>query len=112
VKRQRAAGPWTIAAMIQDGFLTAWLPKLAAGERCEFVSATSADELGELCQRAEDAISCEEFTEVFVAADMQQQRLRRLQRAWNNVSVPDCYEYLQLVAVRTMDEPAMELLVR
>ena len=51
-KRQRAAGPWTINALVKEGVLPPWQPILGRGERCVFVSSTSADELRELAERA------------------------------------------------------------
>lgn len=51
VKRQRAAGPWSVAALIAEGALSNWPAKLAAGEECVFVSTTEAAVLRELSKR-------------------------------------------------------------
>ncbi len=39
-KRQRAAGPWSLSALVSEGVVQPWRGNLARGERCVFVSTT------------------------------------------------------------------------
>src|SRR5690242_18022200 len=58
-KRQRAAGAWTVNALVTDGVVSPWQGILGRGERCVFVASTGADELRELVDRANSATSWE-----------------------------------------------------
>lgn len=63
-KRQRAAGPWTVNALVTEGVLQPWQPDLVRGKRCVFVCSTGAEELRELTDRAKPAHSWHEFEAV------------------------------------------------
>ena len=55
VKRQRAAGNWSIRALRANDVLGPWWPKLTAGDTCWFVSGVGAPELKELADRSRSA---------------------------------------------------------
>ncbi|MCZ2819740.1 hypothetical protein O2V63_05305 [Modestobacter sp. VKM Ac-2977] len=103
-KRQRAAGPWTVNAMANDGILQPWWAKLKKGDQCVFVSGTGATELHELTERAIDAADWQEFHTEFLKAKDPADHFKRLRRAWSNPSEEEVYRALHLVNVRTIDE--------
>ncbi|MCX2950200.1 PIN domain-containing protein [Lentzea sp. NEAU-D7] len=111
-KRQRDTGAWTIAAMANEGFLQAWLPKLQAGGHCVFASGTSADELRELCERARDAQTWAEYDEHFLVAEQQRTRFTRLRNLWVGIDDEHVFKNLRRVDVQTMDERNLAELVR
>ncbi len=104
VKRQRAAGPWTVNALDAEGVLSPWQANLARGEQCVFVSSTSADELRELADRARSATSWAEFNKEFLAAGSVRVGFERLQRAWSGLSEEAVFDALRQVTVRTIGE--------
>lgn len=103
-KRQRAAGPWTVNALVTEGVLPPWQANLRRGERCVFVASTGADELRELTDRARAAESWDEFDREFLAAKGVHTSFERLQRAWKGLSKEDVYLALRRVTVRTIGE--------
>jgi hypothetical protein len=103
-KRQRAAGPWTVNALITEGVLPSWQANLRRGERCVFVASTGADELRELGDRARTAESWDEFDTEFLAAKYVRTGFERLQRAWKGLSEEDVYRALRRVWVRAIGE--------
>jgi hypothetical protein len=82
VKRQNNRGSWTIQRLETAGVLAPWWPKLQHGDRCVFVSATSAQELAELAERASGTESWAQFHEHFIASESQRKPFDRLCRAW------------------------------
>lgn len=103
-KRQRAAGPWTVSALVSEGVVQPWRANLARGERCVFVSTTGADEVRELADRARSAESWDEFDGEFLRAEDVRKRFDRLRRAWNNPPQPEVHEALRHVQIRTIGE--------
>ncbi|WP_285690932.1 hypothetical protein [Actinoplanes sp. NBRC 103695] len=101
-KRQRSNGAWTLAALLKEGFLQQWLPKLRAGDTCIFSSTTSADELRQLCASAQDAIDLAEFEKEFLGSG-RRKKFEALKRAWNVVDSDEAYRLLGLVRVDTID---------
>jgi hypothetical protein len=104
VKRQRASGSWTVSSLVTEGVLAPWQANLARGDRCVFVSSTSADELRELADRARSAQSWNEFGAEFLAAADARARFERLQRAWPGLAAADIFQALQRVTIRTIGE--------
>ncbi|HET8617404.1 MAG TPA: hypothetical protein VFM27_00495 [Acidimicrobiales bacterium] len=103
-KRQRGGGPWTVNALVTEAVLPPWQSNLAGGDRCAFVSSTSADELRELADRSRSAESWDEFDQEFLAAAEVRARFERLQRAWPDLADTDVYLALQRVRVSTIGE--------
>src|SRR6266542_7142080 len=103
-KRQRAAGPWTVNALVTEGVLPPWQSVLSRGERCAFVSSTGADELRELADRARSAQSWDEFDKEFLAAAGPRAGFERLQRAWPDLAEESVFAALQRVTVWTIGE--------
>ncbi|HVF05242.1 MAG TPA: NACHT domain-containing protein [Frankiaceae bacterium] len=106
-KRQRAAGPWTLNALISEGVLPPWQPALAQGQRCVFVCSTGADELRELAEHADDAESWEEFESAFLSSAKKRAGFERLRRAWPNMTDQMVFAALQGVTVRSIGEPEL-----
>lgn len=104
-KRQRAAGPWTVNALVTEGVLPPWQTVLRRGERCVFVSSTGADELRELAERARSAQSWAEFDTEFLAAATARTGFERLQRAWPDLAEEGVFAALQRITVQTIGEP-------
>mgnify|MGYP001267349719 CR=1 FL=1 len=104
VKRQRSAGSWTVSALASERVLQPWQAKLTRGERCVFVSSTSADELRELAERARSAQSWDEFNAKFLTADPVRKSFDRLCRAWNNPPEAAVWNGLRHVQVHGIDE--------
>jgi hypothetical protein len=103
-KRQRAAGPWTVNALVTEGVLPAWQTNLRRGDRCVFVASTGADQLRELTERARSAQSWDEFDRDFLAAREKRENFERLHRAWNELPEEDIYAALQRITVRSIGE--------
>lgn len=103
-KRQRAAGPWTLNALVAEGVLPPWQTKLDRGDRCVFIASTGADELRELAERARSALSWEEFDREFLAARSVRATFERLTRAWPNLSAEKVYDALQRITVHSIGE--------
>lgn len=103
-KRQRAAGPWSVAALVTEGVLGPWQRNLALGDRCVFVSGTGADELRELSERATAAQTWEEFRDVFSTDRKSKVNLERLRRAWPELADESLLLALRQVTVRTIGE--------
>jgi hypothetical protein len=110
-KRQRDAGPWTIAALSNEGVLASWWSKIAAGGRIVFVSSTGAQELRELVERANDAASWNEFSAQFLTGE-QASRFRRLRTAWGDPPEHAVYKALRQVEVVLIDEAKLRELVQ
>ena len=106
-KRQRAAGPWTLNALISEGVLPPWQAALGRGERCVFVCSTGADDLRELADRARDAESWEEFDNAFLSSIKERARFERLRRAWPNMTDQMIFAALKRVTVRSIGEPEL-----
>jgi len=103
-KRQRAAGPWTVSALVSDGVVQPWRANLTRCERCVFVSTTGADELRELADRARWAESWDEFDGEFLHAEDVRKRFDRLRRAWNDPPQQQVHDALRYVQVRAIGE--------
>jgi hypothetical protein len=103
-KRQRAAGPWTVSALVSEGVVQPWLANLTRGDRCVFVSSTGADELRELADRARSARSFDEFATKFLTAEPVRKRFARLRRAWNDPPEADARDALIRIQVRAIGE--------
>ncbi len=102
-KRQRDAGPWTIANMAAEGILGPWWPKIQDGGRCVFVSSTGAQELHELVERASSANSWAEFDAEFLTGN-QSARFRRLRSAWGDPAEKAVHQALGSIEVRLLGE--------
>jgi hypothetical protein len=100
VKRQRAGGPWTVNALVTQGILTPWQPILARGERCAFVSSTSADQLRELADRSRSAESWNEFDQEFLAAKPRSTDRLSVVSVWSSGSVCDGVGLVRLLSGR------------
>lgn len=110
VKRQRTKGSWSIANLGSEKVLSNWWPRILAGERCVFVSGTGADELLELTDRANRALSWEEFNNAFLSAASVKQNFDKLGEYWNGE--PEAvFDGLKQVGVRTLDESVLERFV-
>ena len=103
-KRQRTAGPWTIASLDRAGVLEPWWPKLQSGDRCVFVSGTSAQQLNDLAERAARAESWAEFDEEFLGARDHRDNFARLSRAWRTARGEPVFLALRQVSVHVIDE--------
>ncbi|MGH9890661.1 MAG: hypothetical protein ACREA0_01480, partial [bacterium] len=102
-KRQRDAGPWTIANMANEGVLGPWWAQIQGGGRCVFVSSTGAQELHELAERASGANSWSEFESEFLTGE-QPKRFRRLRTAWGDPPEEAVYQALGSIEVRLLGE--------
>jgi hypothetical protein len=111
-KRQRAAGPWTVRALVSEGVVQLWHPKLERGENCVFVSSTSADQMRELACRARSADTWEEFDANFLSAMAVRDDFDRLGRAWRDLDDQGVYEALRHLQVRTVDEDFLDRAVQ
>lgn len=103
-KRQRAAGHWTVNALVNDGVLAPWQVNLSRGDRCVFVASTGADELRELTERARSATSWAEFDREFLASAAVRSSFERVQRAWSGLRDEEIYGALRGVHVRSIGE--------
>ncbi|MDP9418734.1 MAG: ATP-binding protein [Actinomycetota bacterium] len=103
-KRQRSGGPWTVAALANDKVLDPWWAKLAAGDRCAFVSMTGAQELAELVERAGDAASWQEFDDEFLKADDVRRHFQTIRRRWGDPVEEAVFDALRGVQVHLIDE--------
>jgi hypothetical protein len=112
VKRQRAEGPWTIASLSSAGVLAPWWPKLQAGDRCVFVSGTSAQQLYELSERATQAESWTEFDEEFLGEGGHRGHFEALSGVWGIPPGEPVFRALRLVSVYVIDEKQLKERVR
>lgn len=103
-KRQRSGGPWTVAALANEKVLDPWWAKLAAGDRCAFVSMTGAQELAELVERAGDAASWQEFDEEFLKAEDVRRQFQAVRRRWGDPADEAVFDALRRVEVHLIDE--------
>jgi hypothetical protein len=103
VKRQRAGGEWTVAALAAEKVLGPWWAKLRDGQRCVFVSGTGARELKELSERVGQAASWPEFEAQFLTGESRT-AFRRLRSEWGDPPEADVYAVLPQVDVHLIDE--------
>jgi hypothetical protein len=103
VKRQRAGGEWTVAALASEGVLKPWWPKLRDGQRCVFASGTGARALKELTERAGPAASWPEFEAQFLTGESRR-AFQLLRSAWGDPPEAEVYAVLPQVGVRLIDE--------
>jgi len=103
-KRQRAAGPWTVNALVSDEIVQPWQENLRRGDYCVFVSSTGADELRELTERSRSAQSWDEFADEFLRASSVRKNFERLQRAWTDLKEEEIYVALRNVTIRSIGE--------
>ncbi len=103
-KRQRSGGPWTVAALANERVMDSWWAKLAAGERCAFVSMTGAQELAELVKRAGDAASWKEFDEEFLKANDVRRHFQTIRRRWGDPVEEAVFHALRRIQVHLIDE--------
>jgi hypothetical protein len=107
VKRQRAKGDWSVAALAGAGVFRPWWPKLRAGERCVFVSGTSATGFAELVDRASKAVSYQEFSRKFLTGKASED-FHYLRTEWGESSGKDAFEALRLVRVEIIGESQLK----
>ncbi|MEM7556133.1 MAG: hypothetical protein AAF378_18935 [Cyanobacteria bacterium P01_A01_bin.84] len=107
VKRQRSGrGRWTIGGLedkqvkVLSDF---WKSLSNPNVYCVFVSTQDADELGELAQRARDAVSWIEFERDFLNKTLSG-NFKTLREKWENCSEKDAFEALKRVRVETVGE--------
>lgn len=103
VKRQRSEGDWSVAALASAGVLRPWWAKVRAGERCVFVSGTSATALTELVERASQAASFEEFAAHFRTGQARE-AFQRLCTEWGSPPEEEVFRALPLVEVEVIGE--------
>jgi hypothetical protein len=103
VKRQHVRGAWSIASLDRAGVLGPWWPKLENGDRCVFVSSTSAQQLVELIDRAEQAESWTEFDEIFLLGE-HRDHFERLRLAWGNPPDAAVFGALRRVGAEAISE--------
>ena len=113
VKRQRSDGHWTLPALRKEGVLTNFTAKLREDPtaRCVFVSATSADQLAELSDRARRAQGWEEFNTTFLSADQRRKDFDRVRQSQPEVPEEEIYEQLKRVCIRTLDESSLRTMI-
>ncbi|MCY4412146.1 MAG: ATP-binding protein [Caldilineaceae bacterium] len=113
VKRQRSNGQWTLPALIREGVLNNFSAKLQADlkVRCVFVSATSADPLAELSDRARGAISWDEFNTNFLSADERRKDFDRVRQSQPDVPGEEIYEQLKRVYIETIGESRLRTMI-
>jgi hypothetical protein len=113
-KRQRTReGVWNLGALSSAGVLSTFLDKLKAPESsCVFVSTHATDALGELADRARDAISYEEFVAVSLAAPEWKSKFEKLCRAWGNLDGTAAFDALHRVHVTTIGEAELKAMNR
>ncbi|MDQ6791221.1 MAG: ATP-binding protein [Candidatus Dormibacteraeota bacterium] len=111
VKRQRADGPWTIAALAE--VLRGFRRRLAeSGTRCTFVSTEPAKQLHELCDRAARAESVEEF-ELEVATNKAiEKAAEQLVDIFEVKGLPEVWALLQRIQVEYVSEAQLIRLLR
>mgnify|MGYP001794342214 CR=1 FL=1 len=109
VKRQRGGrGRWTISGLedkkakikVLSDF---WKSLSNSNVNCVFVSTQDADDLGELAQRARDAVSWIEFERDFLNKTLGG-HFNTLREKWGNCSEIDAFEALKRVRVETVGE--------
>lgn len=107
VKRQRSGrGRWTLKALedVQVQVLSDfWKSLRNSNVNCVFVSTQDADELGELAQRARDALSWIEFERDFLNKGLGG-HFNTLRENWANCSEIHAFEALKRVRVETVGE--------
>lgn len=103
-KRQRTEGQWTVASLNDAGVLASWWPKIQAGDRCVFVSGTSAQQLDDLTERAAHAESWTEFDKEFLGPENHRVPFDRLREAWGNPPGETVFLALRQVSVHVIDE--------
>ena len=117
VKRQLSIGHWTLHALAGKGVLTNFLAKLQDPKaQCVFVSASSAGQLDELCDRARRSASWEEFSATFLAADQPKRNFDRVRNSHpglseQEISEQEIYDGLKRVHVRTIDESTLRAMM-
>lgn len=111
VKRQRAAGSWSINALRTSGVLGPWWQRLSSGDSCHFVSGVGAPELRELAERSRSATSWSEFDNAFLAAQHPRENFNALKAAWPSATDEECFKALQHVDVVTIDEERLTQLI-
>jgi hypothetical protein len=103
VKRQRAGGEWTVAALASEGVFGPWWAKLRDGQRCVFVSSTGAREVKELTERSGHAASWPEFDAQFLTGESRT-AFQRLRSEWGDPPEEAVYAVLPQVDVHLIDE--------
>jgi hypothetical protein len=111
-KRQRTEGPWTITSLNSTGVLAPWWSKLQVGDRCVFVSGTSAQQLYELAERATMAESWTEFDQEFLGARDQRANFELLSKAWGVAPGEAVFLALRKVSAYAIDEKQLKERVR
>ncbi len=108
VKRQRAAGPWTVSALKSEGVLETFSKKLdEPGAKCVFLSQQSVDDLLELTERARSAASGAHFRNHFLTSDKWTQRTELAREAMGNPSDDILHDKLRRIHVRAYTEPEL-----
>lgn len=104
VRRQRVRYQWTIRNLSSARVLESWWPKIQDGDRCVFVSGTSAQELHELAERAAQAESWAEFNRELPGARHHCEHFDQLRGAWGNCSGEAAFLALRQVNVHVIGE--------
>jgi hypothetical protein len=108
VKRQRGRYQWTIRNLSRARVLEAWWPKIQDGDRCVFVSGTSAQELYELTERAAQAESWAEFDTLFLSGRHLREQFAQLCVIWGNCPGEVAFVALRQVSVHVIDEKQLK----
>ena len=104
VKRQRSEGPWSIAALAVEGVVQHWRSKLQAGDRCVFVSSSSAEVIRELSERSRQAESWAEFESEFLSSEQLKDGFRRLAHEWEGAPGEVVFDHLKGIWVHQIGE--------
>lgn len=113
-KRSHHDGKWSLSELgnSQNQLLQAIHRQLVGNQRkFVFVSGSDAPELRELADRSRDAASFEEFSSLFLNANVQRTAFDKLLRIWNEKDEPRAHDVLKRIHVRTSDEHVLIQLV-
>ncbi len=113
VKRQRSIGHWTLHALKSEGVLANFTAKLQDDPRvrCVFVSATSADQLAELSDRARRSANWAEFNGEFIDSNQMRTNFDLVRCSHLGMSEQETYERLERVCIRTIDESFLRTVI-
>jgi hypothetical protein len=114
-KRQLSgAGHWTLAELQAAGVLNSIKSKLSEDTEasCHFASVVTANELRELSERADGAVSFTEFQSEFLATSSDVQRRFDLLCGYWETPTQTAFTWLKRVQVRTVDEVTLRSFIR
>ena len=106
VKRQHGIqGPWTLNNLFAERVLNNFWNKLERTDNhCVFVSASSADELRELTERAKTARNADEYRNEFAKARQVAAIFDNLCQKWGEISDEVAYDALKRIRTETVSE--------